>query len=512
MAKTGKIRNSGILSERRHDAFLLALLLALCLNISFFALQALMPRLSQVLHMLGADAELKKDEDDSYPFVLVDPALLDEELTSETPPDAESSINREARQTEAMDDLPEDKAYVEEGVEEILSLPSGNPGPGESSVTASGEPVETVGSDDENVASENREPEEADVSEPAQEMQPQEPSEPMEETPPMEEVPEPMPEPPPDLPEPMPEPPPEIHEPMPDIPEVQPEPLPEPLPEPPPMEEPPAPPPEPEPTPEPVFEPVAPPMPEPPPERQPEPIPEPWEPQEVAQSLRPPEQAPTPDLIDLAALPISPDGFLDPQTQPLEEVMRRAPTQPQPDPQRWEAPQRPQAPYQQPQQMQPQQQPQQRQEARQPSDRAGRRQPTFKQVGPGSTAGGSPPRRNRQSQTNRIDVQDPNMKLLAHKYGPYMAKVARQLQESLNRQMILNPTLYTTGTAKIAFSIAADGRLSYSDTLYPIDGSNDIVRTISERTLEEAAPFEEPTAEMLRDPLFQKMSVTVFLY
>ena len=103
------------------------------------------------------------------------------------------------------------------------------------------------------------------------------------------------------------------------------------------------------------------------------------------------------------------------------------------------------------------------------------------------------------------------MRLLAHRYGEYMEKVARQLQESLNRVVMLSPLEYTRGNAKIRFGIAADGSLAYFETEYPGEGALVNVRLTSEQMLREAAPFDPPTEEMLADPNFQKMSVTVFL-
>lgn len=504
MAKHGKIRNSGVLSERRHDAFLLALLLALCLNISFFAIQAIIPRLAHVLQMMGADPALPKEEDASLPFVLVDPSFLDEELHTETPPDAESTASREARQTEAAADLPVDKAYVEQGVEEIMSLPSGNPGPGESQADSPGEVAESVGDDAENIDSDSQEPEEmGDPEDTFAEAPIEEPAEPISEPEAFQPALETPSEPQPDIPEQPPEP----------VREPPPAPLPDPLPEPPPIEEPYVPPPMPEPDPEPVAEPVPPPPLEPPPEPQ---VYEP--PPEIVEAPAPTEPYPAPqpyeeprqhvdDPYDVAFLSPTPDGFFDSPVRLLEEAAQRTPGSLRPPPQPQEA--YAAVPQQQPQWRQPEPQRQEPQPRQRPS-RAGRPQPEIKKIGGASSAGGSAQRKN---ETTRVDLldSDPNMKLLAHRYGPYMAKVAQQLQQSLYRQVGFTPTYFQPGEAKIFFSIAADGSIAFAKTAYPIDGSNDFVRLTAEQTLREAALFDPPTEEMLRDPIFKKMSVTVIL-
>ena len=58
MPRSDKIRNYGLIPERRHDAFLLALLLALALNAAFFAIQAIIPRIASLLQLLGPEAAL----------------------------------------------------------------------------------------------------------------------------------------------------------------------------------------------------------------------------------------------------------------------------------------------------------------------------------------------------------------------------------------------------------------------------------------------------------------------
>ncbi|MCD8350964.1 MAG: hypothetical protein LUC93_10185 [Planctomycetaceae bacterium] len=236
----------------------------------------------------------------------------------------------------------------------------------------------------------------------------------------------------------------------------------------------------------------------------------------------PPEPEPQPDpvaeMIDLASLPTSTEGLFDPQRDLLEELARQSQPLVPPPPQYREPPReilppQPEA-FQAPQQtVQPTPQPQE-----QPRERTGRRQPTFRRIGGASSAastpsvaGGSPSRVNRRTGVNLLD-SDPNMKLLEHRYGQYMRQVAKLLQESLNREVMLNPTYYTRGQAKIFFSIAADGSLAYYDTAYPAPGELDYVRLTSERTVINAGPFEAPTQTMLDDPLFRRMSVTVNLY
>lgn len=444
MAKSDKIRNYGLIPERRHDAFLLALLLSLAVSAAFFAVQAIIPRLSSLLELLAPESAMREEEE-ALPFVLVDPNLFDEPVDEE-PPDAESLVDREARQAEPPPpELPEDKPYVEEGVDELQSMPEGNPGPAEASPVNAPESTESEPS-----------PEQA----PAEPMEPVEvdPAEPMEMPEPPEEIPEePEPEP---VPEPEPEP----------IPEPEPEPVPEPEPEPIQNLRPP---------PEPMPEPAPEPLPEPPPESFPE----------------PPPAEPMEEPIDLAMLPVTPDGFYPPPPRPTEYAA------PDPPP-----PERPQP------QVRPQPEPEP------PRRREGRRQPAIRQIGgresaasAPSRAGGAPRHRNTDSRINLLD-SDPNMKYLAHKYADYMRNLAKLLQESLNREVLLQPVGYTTGQAKLIFTIAPDGRLGAYRTVYPADGGEDYVRITSEQTLVNAGPFEPPTPEMLRDPVFKQMSLTVNLY
>lgn len=593
-AKQRKIRNSGAIPERRHDAFLVALLLALFLNISFFAIQALIPRLSYLLQLFGpAPLEQLEPDADAFPFVLVPADLLDEEILSQTPPQALSTANREARQTDPQEDLPFDRAYVEEGVEEITSALDGQTGPAESSApqpesAPSQEQTEAA----ESPPDESREPEEIEPSdEPVGEEPPPEPVVPPEPVAPPEpaETPEPdeFIEPPePDVqPDPEPEPEPEEDEPFdPALSFAEPEPEEDPAPAQPPEEQLPEPLPEPEDLPEPEPEPIA------EPEYQAEPVPE-----------------DTPEGIDLAALPQSHDGYLDRQRQYLEEQSRRE-EQERREMERRELERREQEyleqqrqyeeyqrrleqqrqmelqrqqeelmrrqeyerqqellrqqeyerrqeqlrqheelhrrqEYERRQELQRQQEQerqeyerqireeqqrqleQQRVEQQQPRERTreGRRQPTFKKIGPSaeqsensresrpSAPGGAPRQRNQSSRISLLD-SDPNMKVLAHRYGEYMKKLAEQLQQSLNREVILNPTYYTRGQAKIFFTISPKGLLGYYDTQYPVDGELDYVRVTSERTLINAAPFDPPTKEMLQDPLFKRMSLTVTLH
>lgn len=153
------------------------------------------------------------------------------------------------------------------------------------------------------------------------------------------------------------------------------------------------------------------------------------------------------------------------------------------------------------------QQVQQPPEARAP--REGRTQPTFKRSGngvPSSTVG---PTKRRNSNSPAIDMfSDSTMGYLQNKYTAYMNKLARQLQESFNRSIILQPSFVATGQVRINFSIAPDGSLETCTTIYPIDGSNGTLHSLSERALIDAFPCDPPSNEMLDDPMFVRMSVT----
>ncbi|MDR3212215.1 MAG: hypothetical protein LBU79_09910, partial [Planctomycetota bacterium] len=117
-------RHQGIIPARRHDAFLLSLLLALLVNIIFFTLQAILPAIIFLLTLLGANPAPRLEEEKELPFILVDPSEL---VTSVDNPEAMGEVSREERQTEATPEAEDLKPRIDEGVEEILSLLPGNP-------------------------------------------------------------------------------------------------------------------------------------------------------------------------------------------------------------------------------------------------------------------------------------------------------------------------------------------------------------------------------------------------
>ncbi len=142
MARLDTIRKNGAIPERRHDAFLLALLLAVGFNVAFFAAQALLPRLAALLQLLGAEAPIVQEEE--FPFVLVDPSFLDEEIPPDAPA-ATSAVSREARQQETAPAEAED-VYRPEGVQEQLMMAEGNPGEIDPGVDSAGGPeLEEIG-------------------------------------------------------------------------------------------------------------------------------------------------------------------------------------------------------------------------------------------------------------------------------------------------------------------------------------------------------------------------------
>lgn len=432
MSRLDSIRKNGLIPERRHDAFLLALLLAVGLNVAFFAAQALLPHLAMLLQSLGVTPPVVQEEE--FPFVLVDPSFLDEpEAPPPEDPAATAAVNREARQEEnaPVPEAPEEAVYQPEGVEEQLSMAEGVPGeidPG-SEPAVEGE-VEEI---------------------------PEEEVEPVEE--------------------------PEAPEEVPEAPIAE-----EPL------EEPALPP-----EPEPVVEPLPEPEPEPAPE--PEPIPE-------------PEPEPTPDpveeLIDLAMLPAAPTGLFAPQPEPA-----RAPVAP-PGPEQFEP-----VPTEQPVETPPPVvadvpdpaapahpvRPQRRPRATAQNTP----RPTFRRMDSADAPGGAPPRRNLTGQNVNL-FDDPYMALLRDRYPEYMTKLGRQLQDSLIRTMFLYPSYYAAGESRILFRIAPDGTLGWFETQYPADGSDNTLRSITERTLADAFPFDPPPPAMAADPAFQRMSLNVYIY
>ncbi|MCC8108566.1 MAG: hypothetical protein LIQ30_05860, partial [Planctomycetes bacterium] len=156
-----KIRNRGVIPERRHDAFLLALLLAVSMNVAFFAVQAILPHLAYLLQALGPEARMAEPipEEEELPFILVDPSLLDDDVPPENP-DTMSTVTMTAKQNSESPDIPEDSAYIPEGVDEILTPEPGNPGDDLGAVTTPGDDSDAVSDDTETVESENPDPSE----------------------------------------------------------------------------------------------------------------------------------------------------------------------------------------------------------------------------------------------------------------------------------------------------------------------------------------------------------------
>lgn len=489
----GNIRRYGALPERRHDAFLLSLLVAVSVSIAFFAIQALIPKLAYLLQLLGPEqsVQLRQVEEEAYPFVLVDPSLLDEEDNTDQVTEAESNLTRQARQLEERPELDEGFAFRDEGIDEILTAPEGNPGPAMEYQRSEGNDTEPQPPSENAPQAQDQETPGEPETQPESETEPAEPTDPVEPVEPIEPI---------EPPEPVEETAPE----QPEAPPVETTPPPEPI-------ELPVPPPEPaEPIlTDPVTEALDPldELPETPTQETAE------RPEAAAEPI--PDQ--TPEPIDLASLPLSSEGWLDPETRRLEELARQSTDYPLPAPQQRQTHPDPRE-YQQavpePRMVDPQVQ----EHPRQRRDRSNRPQPTFRKIGSNaapssspSASGGAPIRQNTSTSVRLID-SDSSMKLLAHRYGPYMEKLARQLQHSLNIQAGLFPMSFGRGQVKIRFGISPDGTLTYFETIYPADDALPTERLLSEQMLREAAPFDPLTPEMQRDPNFQRMTVIVSLY
>ncbi|MCC8189101.1 MAG: hypothetical protein LIP77_00510 [Planctomycetes bacterium] len=474
MPKVGKLRDQGTLAERRHDAFLLALLVALLLNISFFTIQALIPKLSYLLQLLGPDQALaqRQEEDDFFPFVLVDPGLPDEEPDPEQQTEAEANRTRLARQAEAHPELEEGFSFQEEGIDVVLTAPDGNPGPGEGTHDA----VASEGSPDGEPMPEVEGTAEADPMDRAEEVE----ADPLPLPDPSEagEVPETSDEAASAMPD---DGPPDTEPPETSAADSEPA----------------------------VAVPVEDSPPEPPAEdlaaTEAPPAGSDLDPEaEMGLDGAVPEE-PLPDLLELAALPIVADGLLSPETRPERSEQWEAANVPPPSrlvPEEFTADSPP---------------PETASAGPRSRDRTNRRQATIRQVGQQaresapSQAGGSPPRRNTTSSVKVLDA-DASMALLTHRYGAYMEKLARQLQASLLTQVILTPQDYGRGQVKIRFGISPDGTLTYYETLFPADDSQIAERLLSERMLREAAPFDPLTPQMAQDENFQRMTVVVHIH
>jgi hypothetical protein len=459
--KLSSFRGRGIIPAKRHDAFLLALLLAVLFNVGIFVLQAILPKIALLISLLGATPlPPPENSQKEIPFILVDPSLFDDQ-EPELPPDAFGSASQEARQVEDAPQLDEElSAYVAEGQEDLLFLPPGELVPPNTNGNApedAQQPQEPTPEHTETPVQEPAEPVEA-PAEPVESVEAAEPAqqlEPLPELQPLQEI----------------------------APPPEPTPEPEPLPREPVIEE----------IPEPAYE-------EPPPEPLEEV--EPIEPSAPEEPVADQPADPVSDIIDLASLPVSPEGFVDTTTREMQELLNQRQPFPQPMPQ--ERPREEQTvpvPQPTPQAREPRDQPQE--------PRRARPQPVFKQIGGENRRTGTAPRRQTNTSVKLLG-DDASMRVLMHRYGAYMDKLGRQLQESLIRQMVLNPLNYSRGQVKIRFGIAPDGSLSYYDTVFVEEGMIS-ERILSERTLVEAAPFDPLTDEMAADENFQNMTVVVNL-
>ncbi|MDR1611500.1 MAG: hypothetical protein LBT97_01825 [Planctomycetota bacterium] len=449
MTRLSEFRRRGAIPARRHDAFLLALLLSLALCAAGFALQEFLPRLAAIISLIAPNPAPVEEEEYAPPFVLVDPSLVDAAV-SDLPAEAEGNVSRLARQAADRPDLPAGSATMEEGVDVVLTAPEGNPG---ADVPAGNSDQDLVPPETARVEPEAP-PESGAATDPGLRFrQPELPPLPEMTPEPERETPPPAFDTPPPLPEPVPT-----------------ETIPEPEPPPPALPEP-----EPEPIPEAASGPV----------------------REAEPAISDPD-----DFVDLAMLPPVPEGFVNQSTrtvndraaEPLAPPPAESPPRLRPD-ELAVPPAAPPSPDASP--------------PRTPDLPPARPRPTFKKLGSEANRAGAPRRRNRESSVKLLG-DDASMRILQHRYGAYMEKVARQLQESLNRQAVLNPAGYNRGQVKIRFGIAPDGSLSYWETIYAAEGM-DAERILSERTVIEAAPFDPLTPEMRKDENFQKLTVTVNL-
>ena len=100
------------------------------------------------------------------------------------------------------------------------------------------------------------------------------------------------------------------------------------------------------------------------------------------------------------------------------------------------------------------------------------------------------------------------MRLLQHRWGEYMKIVARQLEQSLRRQEVLNPTPFRRGEVWVQFGIAPDGSVVNMVVTHVSEGMV-VESVICERTVREAGPFPPLTPEMQKDENFRRLTVRV---
>ena len=112
--------------------------------------------------------------------------------------------------------------------------------------------------------------------------------------------------------------------------------------------------------------------------------------------------------------------------------------------------------------------------------------------------------------SSAINTGMKSIAVLRSRYGDYMDKILRRIQQSIVIQQQINPIGMHEGSVVMSFTINPQG---YLDQIKFIGAAPDditteisVSRTVL-RDVQNSGPFEPPTQEMLNDPDFQKIVV-----
>ncbi|MBP5232800.1 MAG: hypothetical protein J6333_05280, partial [Planctomycetes bacterium] len=103
-----------------------------------------------------------------------------------------------------------------------------------------------------------------------------------------------------------------------------------------------------------------------------------------------------------------------------------------------------------------------------------------------------------------------SLAVLRDRYGEYMDKVLRRIQQAIYIQQQIMPMMFNQGAVVMTFTIDASGRLQA--IRYVASAPEGLVqeRAAARQVLEDVRngePLPRPTPEMLADPDFQKITI-----
>lgn len=128
----------------------------------------------------------------------------------------------------------------------------------------------------------------------------------------------------------------------------------------------------------------------------------------------------------------------------------------------------------------------------------------------GSTSSTTGGKMKKQLNSSAINAGFQSIAVLRNRYGEYMDKILRRIQQAIIIQQQINPISMNNGSVVMSFTINPEG---YLDSISFIGSKpQDITTEISAarsvlQDVQNSGAFEPPTQEMLNDPNFQKIVI-----